>query len=39
MTPDFGAIPIDGGVRFRVWAPDAASVVLRLRRGESPVAS
>lgn len=26
----FGAEPIDGGVRFRLWAPRAASVVLRL---------
>jgi maltooligosyltrehalose trehalohydrolase len=35
----FGATPAGRGYRFRVWAPDAHSVVLHLRRGAQPVAS
>jgi maltooligosyltrehalose trehalohydrolase len=32
--PSFGAIPIDNGVRFRVWATRARQLTLLLRRGD-----
>jgi maltooligosyltrehalose trehalohydrolase len=35
---NLGALPQDGGVRFRVWAPFARSVALHLRRGVRPTA-
>ena len=34
--PVFGAVPVPGGVRFRLWAPDAARVRLSIRRGGAP---
>jgi maltooligosyltrehalose trehalohydrolase len=36
---NLGALPQRGGVRFRLWAPNAVSVELRLRRGALPAAS
>jgi maltooligosyltrehalose trehalohydrolase len=35
----FGAIPVDGGVRFTVWAPEARTVALHLRRDGLPAVS
>jgi maltooligosyltrehalose trehalohydrolase len=32
--PVFGAVPRSDGVRFRLWAPDARAVRLRLRRAD-----
>jgi maltooligosyltrehalose trehalohydrolase len=36
---NLGALPVPGGVRFRVWAPNARSVALHVRRGALPVTS
>jgi len=39
MTTRFGAIPTDRGFLFRVWAPEATSVTLHVRRDAQPAAS
>ena len=32
-TMPFGAQPVEGGIRFRLWAPDCSRLSLRLERG------
>jgi maltooligosyltrehalose trehalohydrolase len=39
MTLSFGATPAARGYRFRVWAPEARTVTLHLKRGAQPAAS
>jgi maltooligosyltrehalose trehalohydrolase len=34
QRPTFGAVPVDEGVRFRVWAPEARTLELRLSGDE-----
>ena len=34
----FGAVPVEGGVEFRVWAPNASHVAVRLGEDDRPLA-